>query len=141
MKIVDIRAKLHDARVLSILAHSQYMPTPEKLNRMADQYESDAAISAFACEHNGMICGAIILKHTGGAAFEIMSIATHPDYRKQGVGAKLVAFAASTPGCTVIQAETDDDAVGFYRKCGFQIESLGEKYPGIVRYLCSLKLS
>ncbi|PSC77189.1 N-acetyltransferase, partial [Mammaliicoccus sciuri] len=33
-------------------------------------------------------------------------------------------------------AETDNDAVGFYIKLGFKIISLGEKYPGIIRYKC-----
>lgn len=35
-----------------------------------------------------------------------------------------------------ISAETDRDAVGFYRKYGFQITSLGEKYPGVERFKC-----
>ena len=42
------------------------------------------------------------------------------------------------PGCCFI-AETDRDAVDFYRSCGFTIESLGEKYPRIERFLCTLQ--
>ncbi|MDN4071264.1 hypothetical protein NYE70_06050 [Paenibacillus sp. FSL R5-0407] len=37
-----------------------------------------------------------------------------------------------------IDAETDMDAVDFYRKIGFQIIRLGEKYPGIERFKCIL---
>ena len=36
----------------------------------------------------------------------------------------------------MIEAETDDDAKDFYRKCGFTICSLGEKSLGIIRYVC-----
>ena len=37
-------------------------------------------------------------------------------------------------------AETDDDAVEFYDKFGFNILSLGDKYRvGIMRYQCTLK--
>lgn len=36
----------------------------------------------------------------------------------------------------VVSAETDADAVEFYRKYGFKIKSLGEKYPGVERFLC-----
>ena len=140
MTIVAIKDTLHQKRFLPILAHSQYKPTKEKLTALVSQYQSDSAISAFACEENGFVCGIIILKHTGGRAFEIMSIATDPGYRKQGVASRLVSFAAKALICHVITAETDDDAVGFYRSCGFQIESLGEKHPGIVRYLCTLPL-
>ncbi|NYE04281.1 ribosomal protein S18 acetylase RimI-like enzyme [Bacillus niacini] len=35
-----------------------------------------------------------------------------------------------------VHAETDSDAVEFYRKYGFKITSLGEKYPGVERLLC-----
>ncbi|EOR21192.1 N-acetyltransferase GCN5 [Niallia nealsonii AAU1] len=37
---------------------------------------------------------------------------------------------------TFISAETDNDAVGFYRKNGFKITSLGEKYPIVEWFLC-----
>ena len=37
-----------------------------------------------------------------------------------------------------IIAETDKDAVAFYRKVGFKIQSIGEKYPGTERFLCKL---
>lgn len=37
-----------------------------------------------------------------------------------------------------LMAETDDDAIGFYRNTGFTIEELGEKYEGIRRYKCTL---
>nr|WP_201024033.1 hypothetical protein [Paenibacillus sp. 32O-W] len=30
-----------------------------------------------------------------------------------------------------MEAETDKDAVDFYRKIGFHVTTLGEKYPGI----------
>lgn len=32
-----------------------------------------------------------------------------------------------------ITAETDHDAIAFYRRYGFEIQSLGEKYPGVER--------
>lgn len=39
---------------------------------------------------------------------------------------------------TELIAETDRDAVEFYRKYGFEIHSLGEKYPGVDRFHCRL---
>lgn len=35
--------------------------------------------------------------------------------------------------------ETDQEAVGFYQSLGFNIKSLGEKYPGVERFWCCLK--
>ena len=37
---------------------------------------------------------------------------------------------------TSIVAETDHEAVDFYRRYVFFITSLGEKYPGVERFLC-----
>lgn len=41
----------------------------------------------------------------------------------------------------IIIAETDDEAVGFYRKCDFEVNNLGEKYPNVIRYECEKYLS
>ncbi|HPH97803.1 MAG TPA: hypothetical protein PKW33_16525 [Anaerolineaceae bacterium] len=41
------------------------------------------------------------------------------------------------PGLAKLSAETDCEAVDFYRRCGFQMESLGEKYPGMERFRCT----
>lgn len=140
MSIIDIKDNLRDECILAVISHSQYMPTEEKLNRLADKYKSDIDIFAFAFDDNGLIEGTIILKRLGNDAFEIVSIATDPAHRNQGIASGLISFAAANLKCSVIKAETDDDAVGFYRKYGFYIDSLGEKYPGIVRYLCTLNL-
>ncbi|MDP2859713.1 MAG: hypothetical protein Q8P50_17310 [Bacillota bacterium] len=46
---------------------------------------------------------------------------------------------ATRHGYRRLYAETDGEAVGLYVKCGFRIESLGEKYPGVERFLCTLE--
>ena len=140
MIVIDIKNMLRDQRVLSVLAYSQYMPTADTLHRLADQCAADPAVSAFACEDQGAILGAIILKAAGGGAFEILHIATAPPHRGKGIASELISHAIEALQCAVLVAETDDDAVDFYRKYGFQIESLGEKYPGTIRYRCTLRL-
>jgi ribosomal protein S18 acetylase RimI-like enzyme len=140
MNIVDIKANLRDERILAVIAHSQYKPTKETLTSLAEIYESDTSIFAYANDDNGLIGGVIVLKHLGNDEFEIVSIATNPACRNQGIASELISFAATNLECRVIRAETDDDAVGFYQKYGFSSISLGEKYPGTVRYLCTLNL-
>jgi ribosomal protein S18 acetylase RimI-like enzyme len=132
--IIDIKDKLHDACILEILSQSQYMPTPERLARRADAYEQDCAVYAFGCLDNDEINGIIILRNIEAASYEIVSIATSPLRRGEGIGSRLITHAVNQLKCAEICAETDDEAVGFYRKFGFSITSLGEKYPGTVRY-------
>ena len=40
---------------------------------------------------------------------------------------------------TYIEAETDDGAVEFYKRIGFRVKSLGEKYKEIERFHCYLE--
>jgi len=141
MNIIDVKEKLRDERVLGMISLSQYMPTKKIMNTLIDKYEADKSIYAFAGDINNSICGTIILKQIIDKEYEIVNIATDPSFRKQGVASKLVSFATDYLKCGLVKAETDDDAVGFYRKYGFQIESLGKKYPGVVRYICVLKLN
>ena len=141
MRIIDIKGNLHDPHVLDILSHSQYMPTEEKLKDLADTSESDPNTYAFSCVDNNCIIGVVVFKRLTTSTFEIVSIAVAPAFRGQGIGSKLISFAANTLKCAEVSAETDDDAVGFYRSYGFDVVSLGEKYPRVTRYLCTLKLS
>jgi hypothetical protein len=39
-------------------------------------------------------------------------------------------------GSNEMAAETDAEAVGFYKRCGFRMQSLGEKYVGTERFWC-----
>ena len=141
MNVVDIKGKLHDKDVLGVLSQSMYMPTEEKLNLRADNYEADESVFALACVDGGIVIGVIVVKVLTRASFEILSIAVETAFRGKGIGSKLISSVIERLSCSHICAETDDNAVGFYRKYGFDIKSLGEKYPGIIRYHCSLKLS
>lgn len=140
MIIADIKNRLHEPAIQSVLALSQYQPTPKKVALRAAAYQADPDVFAFACFDQNKPIGTIVLKNRGAQSFEILGIAVNPDNRKQGVGSKLITYVAKSLHCTQITAETDDDAVGFYRSYGFEIKSLGEKYPGTIRYLCILKL-
>lgn len=71
----------------------------------------------------------------------ILSIDVDSAFRGKGIGSKLISSFIENTSCSEICAETDDDAVTFYQKYGFDIKSLGEEYPGIVRYICTLKFS
>lgn len=138
MNIIDVKNRLHEKSILSVLSHSVYMPTDDKMNRLADDYQADADIHIFACTQEEAVLGVIGVQTLAGDSVQIRGMAVDPTVRGRGIGSKLIAFVGSRfPGCQII-AETDDDAVGFYRSCGFAIESLGEKYPGVIRYLCTL---
>ncbi|NLN18159.1 MAG: GNAT family N-acetyltransferase [Firmicutes bacterium] len=70
----------------------------------------------------------------GGLTIESMSV--RAEYRRKGVGRFLLHGLRTRLHARVMVVETDDDAVGFYHRCGFRVRSLGEVYPGTVRYRC-----
>ena len=69
---------------------------------------------------------------------EIVGIAVAE--QKHGIGKKLILEAMRLERLDRIFAQTDEDAVGFYRKCGFSAERIVKAYPdGVaVRYQCFL---
>jgi hypothetical protein len=69
------------------------------------------------------------------AEVTLLHNATVPRLRRGGVALGcLPAVRQSVPGGPPIVAETDGEALGFYVANGFDVTSLGEKYPGVDRF-------
>jgi ribosomal protein S18 acetylase RimI-like enzyme len=76
---------------------------------------------------------AIIAFKKQNCIIEILNIAVDPDYRGRGFGSQLVKQVIAAHSPAKIIAETDDDAVDFYRKLGFNTIPFHSKW-GITRY-------
>lgn len=57
-------------------------------------------------------------------------------HRHQKIGSSMIDYVVIKYRPAVVLAETDAEGVGFYRRYGFEIQSLGEKYPGVERFNC-----
>lgn len=71
---------------------------------------------------------------------EIMYIAVHERARGLGLGRRLVQGIKDAAPNRGILAETDDDAVDFYRRLGFTIAAghTDARWPDRRRYVCTL---
>lgn len=85
------------------------------------------------------VAGCIGIELLGPKRCEIKHIAVSSNCRGIGIGSKMISFILEKYSVSFMSAETDKDAVNFYRKYGFKITSLGEKYPGVERFQCILK--
>lgn len=67
-------------------------------------------------------------------------IATAPERRGTGVGESLIRQVRAAHPAADIFAETDDDAIGFYRRVGFSHRSAppDPRWPERPRYACTL---
>ncbi|WP_430789617.1 GNAT family N-acetyltransferase [Virgibacillus flavescens] len=130
--------------------HSTYDPSIKKLlayatseNKLAKQYElynQSQNRKLYGFKQNNSAIGCIGIEFPSPNQCEIKHIVVSPDFRGYGLGRKMIQFVIDQNYLTGITAETDKDAVGFYQKCGFQVTSLGEKYPGVERYCCTYSM-
>lgn len=136
ISFANVKASLFDSEVLTLLTPSVYNPTPERLKHRAEEYAADSNVKAYACKTGGVYAGIVVFKTENDTA-EILDISVKPEYRKHGIGRKLIDFIFTQFPIDNITAETDDEAVGFYKKCGFAVTPVGE-FCDTKRYFCKL---
>ena len=67
-------------------------------------------------------------------------IAVVPEARRSGVGRTMLRWLGDVERLRSLRAETNEDAVGFYRRCGFHAEPLPHpRFPAARRWACTLK--
>ena len=118
--ICGVKEKLSDSAILHLLAPSVFNPTPERLLTRAEKYQADDKTSVYAYSESGEYKGIIVFKIEDNTA-EILDIAVKPEYQGKGIGSRLIDYIFSIFAVSKIIAETDDDAIGFYKKYGFTV--------------------
>ena len=123
----------------SIYASCMYHPSYEEYKAQIEDYLHDSSVKVFVCENHGKKTGMMVLKLTEAAA-EIIGIAVSDNARRKGIGKQLIQRVMETEHLERIKAQTDEDSIGFYRKCGFSEERIVKEYPdgAVVRYNCAL---
>ncbi|MFQ3542874.1 GNAT family N-acetyltransferase [Halobacillus rhizosphaerae] len=114
-----------------------YAASEHNVDSECNKYKNSPHRKLFGLEKQGIAIGCMGVELNRLMECEIKHIAVSPDYRNQGAGRQMVSFLYSWPFIQLITAETDRTAVQFYRKLGFTMESLGEKYPGVERFKCT----
>ena len=130
----DVKDEIENFHIAQLLAPSVYKPTKDKLINRAKKYKEDKNICIYAYKDTGMYKGIIVFKVKDDVA-TILDFAVKPEYQRKGIGTKFIDFIADKFGIEKIVAETDDDAVGFYRKYGFSVSSAETEFD-IDRYIC-----
>lgn len=118
--ICDVKDELTNEDILELLAPSVFNPTPERLLSRTEKYQADDKTSVFAYSENGEYKGIIVFKIKEQTA-EILDIAVKSEYQGKDIGSRLINYIFSQFSVNKITAETDDDAIGFYKKYGFTV--------------------
>lgn len=134
MDIIDVKESLCNKSVYSLLAPSVFNPTHERLLSRAEKYQADDKSKVYAYSESGEYKGIIVFKIEDNTA-EILDIAVQPEYQGKGIGSRLIDYIFSQFSINKIIAETDDDAIGFYKKYGFTVIDTKVKFD-TKRYVC-----
>ncbi|WP_219834066.1 GNAT family N-acetyltransferase [Paenibacillus sp. R14(2021)] len=132
---IDIRSRLNEADIQELLGWSVF-PDPERLKQAITLYAQDTH-RLFGYESEGEVVGLIGYHAVDGGTIEIDHIAVAPTERYKGFGRGLILELLELEKPDVLIAETDEEAVDFYRSSRFTVESLGELYPGTERFRCT----
>ncbi len=138
--IIDVKKQFNSKDCFDIYLACMYMPTYETYFEKANLLMEDEHVYVFGSQANGKLNGIIAIKLNDNKNAEIVGIAVDSSYRNQGIGKQLITHIMNNFNIDNLFAETDDDAILFYRKCGFITEECYKTYKTGVfkRYKCNL---
>ena len=146
---MDLQPRLDEPGVRAVLDVLAWRGEPGEVDRLADRYRDPGTrLLGLVVESSwqaqdvspGTPIACIGLEPRDRDEAEITALAVLPEWRRQDMARRLVYGACEHVGLRAIEAETDADAVGFYRAVGFAVASLGEGRPGVERFRCRLDL-
>ena len=142
LKLIELTHKNEVCQTYEIYKHCMFMPTEEKFSIKADQLLDDNAVKIFACCNQDMIEGVIVVFFAEQHKMEVVGIAVDLSARDKGIGSYMINQVIKDYGLLYVSAETDNDAVGFYRKNGFIITEFPKTYDDetVIRYKCVLTI-
>lgn len=137
LEMRDLLPFLHlgEARDLVALAVG---PGLGRVAAVCAQYEADPTWQIRGAYRDGRLVGCLGLELLGQDRARIRHIAVVALHRREGIGREMIGEAQQRQGLAQLIAETDGEAVEFYRALGFTVRGLGSIDPAIERFRCEL---
>lgn len=114
-------------------------PTEASLERAWSRYRREPDCWLFGRICASELVGLIGIREERPREYELLHLAVRPGDRGRGIASGMIAEWMRSRQALQLTAETDADAVRFYKKAGFIVYSLGETYPGVERFRCVLR--
>lgn len=132
--ICDIKEIITEPDILKLLAPSVFNPTEERLLNRAKKYQEDEETNVYVYKEDNEYKGIVVFE-IFDSTVTILDIAVNPEHQGKGIGSKLMDFIFNSFDVDSITAETDDDAIGFYKKYGFVVADTKVEFD-TKRYTC-----
>ncbi|MEC0127935.1 GNAT family N-acetyltransferase [Paenibacillus pabuli] len=136
--LIHLKSRIQEPEVQELLSYSVF-PDPDQLNRALQQYVDKDELHLEGYEDEGQLIGLIGYESTGTSEITIHHIAVLPENRFKNYGRGMISQVLAQYNPDRLIAETDVEAVEFYRNTGFVVYSLGELVPGVERFRCVLE--
>ena len=129
---------LLSAEAYGVYKACMYRPTLEAYRAGMERLLRDGSVRVFTAREKDERAGMLVLHLIDEASAKIAGIAVKEDCRKRGIAGNLLKEAVQQMRLSRVCAETDGDAVGFYRKAGFDVQSKLMHYANgdVTRYDC-----
>lgn len=135
---ISLQDRLGDPIVEELIEYAT-LPEPEHVTAALEEYKQKDSLQLYGFEDEEQLV-ALIGIDKQDEKVEIRHLAVLPENRLKGYGRGIISEMISAVKPEVVIAETDEEAVDFYRNIGFIVYSLGEKYPGVERYRCVFEI-
>jgi len=134
----NIKPRITEPEVGIIISYAALDGSPEGVAKEAELYLSSDMLNFYGWVENGEVIG-ICGFEVHSDKVEIHLISVFEDRQKQGVGSAMVA-ALQKMYSLPLEAETVEEAVGFYRKRGFETTAFQDPEWG-QKFTCILKVN
>ncbi|WP_264775131.1 GNAT family N-acetyltransferase [Deinococcus aetherius] len=122
----------------TLLARAMF-PDPGRIRRTLESYRTDPTRRVFAWVVEGRPVSTAGIQQRDGEV-EVLHLGTAPGEERRGHARTLLHALAAYLNTGHVVAETDDEAVEFYRRAGFEVTPIPSPRER-ARYRCVLTLS
>ena len=120
----------------AILGAALFEASPERIEMLLSTVYSAPETRLFGLLNEHTVVAIAGIRKLNDSRAELIHIAVNQTERRRGFGSELIHWFIQAERLTELSVETDNDAVEFYKRCGFSTWSLGEQYPGVERFAC-----
>lgn len=135
---ISLQDRLEDPIVQELIEYAT-LPELEYVLSALKEYKEQDSMTLYGFEDEEQLVALIGIEKQNQEV-QIKHLAVLPENRLKGYGRGIISEMISAVKPEVVTAETDEEAVDFYRNIGFIVYSLGEKYPGVERFRCVFEI-